>query len=155
MIDWINKTLRREWYFIMFETNEEIAEKLKSTIHDYYMGYIKQKLRSSLANGKEAEISNQIMQFLDAQIDTGNSYITKDDITRILTSILADGFSESFHAELDEKRISHCFPKIADIKIEDGKAVFLKEVFDTPLHGADEKSCYLFVSPDFYDANIR
>lgn len=139
----------------MFETNEEIAERLKNTIHDYYMGYIKQKLRTSLANGKETEISNQIMQFLDAQIDTGNSNITKEDISRILTSILADGYSDSFHAEIEEKRISYCFPKIADIKIEDGKAVFLKEIFDTPLHGTDEKSCYLYVSPDFYDTNIR
>lgn len=139
----------------MFETNEEIAEKLKSTIHDYYMGYIKQKLRTSLANGKETEISNQIMQFLDAQIDTGNSSITKEDISRILTSILADGYSDSFHAELEEKRISYCFPKVANIKIEDGKAVFLKEVFESPLNGTNEKSCYLYISPDFYNDNIR
>lgn len=139
----------------MFETNEEIAERLKNTIHDYYMGYIKQKLRTSLANGKETEISNQIMQFLDAQIDTGNSNITKEDISRILTSILADGYSDSFHAEIEEKRISYCFPKIADIKIEDGKAVFLKEVFDSPLYGTNEKSCYLYVSPDFYNTNMR
>lgn len=139
----------------MLETNEEVTEKLKSAICDYYMGYIKQKLRASLADSKEAEISNQIMQFLDAQIYTGNSTITKDDISRILSSILTDGFSESFHSDFEEKRISYCFPDVADIKIEDGNAAYLKEVFTSPTRGTTEKSCYLYVSPDYYNNNIE
>lgn len=34
----------------MFETNEEISLKLKQAIHDYYMGFIKQKFKASIAN---------------------------------------------------------------------------------------------------------
>ena len=40
----------------MFETNEEVIQKLKQAICDYYMGYIKQKINS----GKENEISTNL-----------------------------------------------------------------------------------------------
>ena len=62
----------------MMETNEKIAQNLKQSISDYYMGYIKQKLQYLLANGKESDINEQIMQFLDAQMDTGNNFICKE-----------------------------------------------------------------------------
>lgn len=136
----------------MNETNEEMVQKLKLSIHDYYMGFIKQKFWNLLANGKEAEISNQIMQFLDAQIDTGNSVIVKDDIIRILNSVLeADENNYNFEKE----RILYCFPTECNIKIENGEAVYLTEKIQSPFYGIKEKSCYLYVSPDFYNTNIR
>lgn len=135
----------------MNETNEEITQKLKGSIHDYYMGFIKQKFKNSLANGKENEISNQIMQFLDAQIDTGNSTIIKEDMIRILTSVLqADNCSS-----IDESRIPYCFPSVCDVKIENSEAAFLTEKFNTPLNGSQETSYYLYVSPNYYNNNIR
>lgn len=136
----------------MNETNEEVIQKLKLSIHDYFMGFIKQKFKNSLANGKEAELSSHIMQFLDAQIDTGNSIIVKDDITNILNSVLE---LDSFNSSDSQSKISYCFPSVTDIKIEDGEAVFLTEKQDSPFDGMKEVSYYLYVSPDYYTNNIR
>ncbi len=139
----------------MFETNEEIIQKLKVAIHDYYMGYIKHKLKYLFVDGKENEISSHIMQFLDAQIDTGNFLIAKDDIVRILNSIFFDSDFASDSFNFDKERISYAFPYSADITIEDGKAAFLVEKFQTPFNGIEEKSCYLYIAPEFYDKNIK
>jgi len=135
----------------MSETNEEVIQKLKESIHDYYMGFVKQKFKNLLANGKEAEISNQILQFLDAQIDTGNSTIVKDDIIGILNSVLG---TDSFNASLEQSLIPYCFPSVADIKIENGGAAYLTEKIQTPFDGIKENSYYLYVSPDYYNDNI-
>jgi hypothetical protein len=97
---------------------------------------LSKSLNLYLVIGKESEISNQIMQFLDAQLDTGNSNICKDDITRILTSVLVDDFSDTFHQELDERRISYAFPEVCDIKIENGNAVLLFEKNSSPITGS-------------------
>lgn len=115
---------------------------------------LSKSLRLLLLIGKESEISSQIMQFLDAQLDTGNSNICKEDIARILNSILVDDFSDSFHSAFDEKRIAYCFPEICDIKIESGNAALLFEKVSSPIYGSQERSAYLFVSPDFYNDNI-
>lgn len=139
----------------MVETNDEISNKLKISIHDYYMGYIKQKLKYMLANGKENEISDQIIQFLDAQIDTGNSIIIKDDIVRILNSVILEEDFIPFDLESKQNNISHCFPNVSEITIENGEAAYLVEKFQTPFSGIEEKSYYLYVSPKFYDENIR
>lgn len=139
----------------MNETNEEVIQKLKQSIHDYYMGYIKQKLKYLLANGKEAEISNQIMQFLDAQIDTGNSIIVKDDIIRILNSVLFDDDCNISNYEVEKSRIPYCFPSTSDITIEKGEAAYVNEKYETPFNGIEEKSYYLYVSPDYYSNTIR
>lgn len=137
----------------MLETNEEITQKLKQSIHDYYMSHVKQKLNFLLVNGKESEISNQIMQFLDAQIDTGNSLIVKDDIIRILNSVLLeDSFGDNTALET---RISHCFPNVADITIDQAQAVYLAEKLQTPFNGTIESSYYLYVAPEYYDKNIQ
>lgn len=135
----------------MFETNEEVIQKLKQAICDYYMGYIKQKINS----GKENEISNQIMQFLDAQMDTGNSNISKDDITRILLSVLFEDNPNPSEEEIEHAKIPYCFPTVSDIKIEDDSAAYLTEKHDTLFNGLEEKSCYLYVSPDYYSNNIE
>ena len=91
------------------------------------MGHIKQKLQYLLANGKESDINNQIMQFLDAQMDTGNNTICKDDIVRILNTVLVDENENPHEAELARTKINYCFPKVADIKIENNSAVYLLE----------------------------
>lgn len=139
----------------MIETNEEICNKLKMSIHDYYMGHIRQKLNHLLGNGKENEISNQIMQFLNIQIDTGNTVITKDNIVRILNSVLIEGDADSHNIEFVQTNISYCLPDIADIKIEDEGAVYLTERIQTPFNGIEEKSYYLYISPEYYNNNIR
>lgn len=135
----------------MFETNEEIVQKLKQTICDYYMGYIKQKING----GKENEISNQIMQFLDAQMDTGNSTINKEDIIRILMAVLFEDNPNPSDEEIEHSRIPYCFPSVSEIKIEDGGAAYLTEKHETLFNGIEEKSCYLYVSPDYYNKNIE
>lgn len=145
----INVIIGKECIKIMNETNEEITQKLKESILDYYMGFVKQKFKNSLANGKETEISNQIMQFLDAQIDTGNSLIVKEDIIRILSSVLDSA------SNLEQSQILYCFPNTSNIRIEAGEAAFLTEKFDDPLNGSKENSYYLYVSPDYYNNNIR
>lgn len=137
----------------MMETNEEITIRLKQSIHDYYMGYIKQKLKAFLINGKEIEISNKIMQFLDAQIDTENGIIVKDNIVNILNSVLLDNITNN--GILNEEYIANCFPNVADITIEDSSAVYLEEKTQTLFNGLDEKSYYLYVSPEYYDKNIK
>lgn len=139
----------------MVETNEEISNKLKQAIHDHYMVYIKQKLKFLLANGRENEISNHIMQFLDAQIDTGNFIIVKDDIIRILNSVLLEEDFASSNIESEQNRISYCFPSTSEITIENGEAAYLVEKFQTPFNGIEEKSYYLYVSPRFYEENIK
>jgi len=135
----------------MFETNEEMVQKLKQTICDYYMGYVKQKING----GKENEISNQIMQFLDAQMDTGNSTIHKEDITRILVSVLFEDNPNPSDEEIEHSKIPYCFPSVSEIKIEDGGAAYLTEKRETLFNGIEEKSCYLYVSPDYYNKNIE
>ena len=141
--------------FKMFETNDEIIQKLKVAIHDYYMGHIKHKLKSLLINDKESEISSHIMQFLDAQIDTGNFIIVKDDIVRILNSVFFDSDFASESSNTDKERIAFTFPYSADITIEDGRAALLNEKFQTPFNGIEEKSYYLYIAPEFYDKNIK
>lgn len=138
---------------IMVETNEEVIQKLKQSICDYYMGHIKQKLKTSHINGKENEVSNQIMQFLDAQIDTSNSTICKEDIIRILFSVIFD--DNTPNEEINQAKISHCFPDVATITIEDKKAVYVTEKSNTLFYGIEEKSYYLYVSPDYYNKNIE
>lgn len=139
----------------MFETNEEIIQKLKLAIHDYYMGHIKHKLKFLLVNDKENEISSHIMQFLDAQIDTGNYIIVKDDIVKILNSVFFDSTFASDTFTIDKERITFAFPYSADITIEDGRAALLTEKFQTPFNGIEEKSYYLYIAPEFYDKNIK
>ena len=95
----------------MFETNEEISQNLKQSILDYYMGHIKHKLKSLITSEIENDISSNIIQFLDAQIDTGNSLIVKDDIIKILNSVLSD-------SHLGQSRIEHCLPSSSDITID-------------------------------------
>ena len=139
----------------MIETNEEIIQKLKQAICDYYMGYVKQNLKSTLINGKESEITNQIMQFLDAQIDIGNSKIVRDDIIKILNSILLDEEFETSNTNFEHGYISYSIPAVTDITIEDGSAAYLVEKTQTPFNGIEEKSCYLYVSPEYYDTHIQ
>lgn len=139
----------------MFETNEEVSQKLKLAIHDYYMRHIKHKLKYLLVDDKENEISSHIMQFLDAQIDTGNFLIAKDDIVRILNSVFFDNDFASDNSNIDKERISFTFPYSADITIEDGRAALLTEKFQTPFNGIEEKSYYLYIAPEFYDKNIK
>lgn len=129
--------------------------KLKQSISDYYMGHIKQKLQHLLANGKETDINEQIMQFLDAQMDTGNNFICKDDIIRILNTVLVDENENPYDAELAKTKINYCFPKVADIKIENNSAAYLVEKFESPFNGIEEKSCYLYISPEYYEGNIE
>ena len=147
--------LKNGMVLIMYETNEEICQKLKTAIHDHYMGYIRPKLNYLFSNNTESEISNQIMQFLDAQIDTENSIITKDDITRILNSVLIDEEDNFSNTTLKQSRISHCFPIIATVSIENGEAAFLLEQTQTLFNGIEEKSYYLYMSPNYYSNNIR
>lgn len=135
----------------MLETNEEIIQKLKHSICDYYMGYIKQKIKF----GKENDILNQIMQFLDAQMDTGNSTISKEDINRILISVIFEDNPNPSDEEIEKSKIPYCFPSVSEIKIEDGEAVYLTEKHDTLFNGIEEKSCYLYVAPDYYNKNIE
>ncbi len=111
-------SLRKEKVFIMNDTNEEVFQKINQTICDYYMGHIKQKLNSLLQNGKENEISNQIKQFLDSQIYSGNFSINRDDIVRILDSVLLEDYSDSFNSELEQTRISYSLPNVATIDID-------------------------------------
>lgn len=140
----------------MLETNEEICEKLKQAILDYYMGYIKQKLRCLLVDEKESEISNHIMQFLDAQIDTGNPTILKEDIVKILNSILLEDSSNYSSFNLtNQNRISHCFPEISEISIESEGAVYLTEKLQTPFNGIEERSCFLYLSSQYYEKTIQ
>lgn len=139
----------------MFETNDEIIQKLKISIHDYYMGHIKHKLKFLLTNDKESEISSHIMQFLDAQIDTGNYIIVKDDIVRILNSVFFDSDFASDTSNVNKERITFALPYSADITIEDGRAALLTEKFQTPFNGIEEKSYYLYIAPEFYDKNIK
>lgn len=135
----------------MAQTNEEVISKLKQSICNYYMGIFKQKLKYLLANGKENEISSQIMQFLDAQIDTGNNSIVRDDIIKIALASLVDDSSS-----ISESRICHSLPDVSDISIEDGgEAALLTEKVNTLFNGIEENSCYLYVSPDFYTKNIE
>lgn len=101
----------------MNDTNEEVFQKLKQAICDYYMGHVKQKLNNLLQNGKENEISNQIMQFLDTQLYSGNFSINRDDIVRILDTVLLEDYSDSFNSELEKTRISYSLPNVADIII--------------------------------------
>ena len=136
----------------MLETNEEISQKLKQAICDYYMGYVKQKFKYLLANGKENEIASQIMQFLDIQIDTRNFNINKEDMIRILNSVLIE---DSASSDFDTFHILHCFPTVADVHIEDGHAAYLVEKSETPFSGIEEKTCYLYMSPEYYNNNIR
>jgi len=119
------------------------------------MGHIKQKLQYLLANGKESDINNQIMQFLDAQMDTGNNTICKDDIVRILNTVLVDENENPHEAELARTKINYCFPKVADIKIENNSAVYLLEKHENPFNGIEENSCYLYISPEYYQGNIE
>ena len=137
----------------MMETNEEIVQKLKQSIHDYYMGYIKQKLNYLLVKGQEAEISCQIMQFIEAQIDTGAKTIVKENIINILNSILLE--NNSCNNNLLENRISYCFPDAATVTIEESQVAFLEEKFQTPFNGLEEKAYYLYISPEYYDKNIK
>ena len=139
----------------MNDTNEEMVQKLKASISDYYMGHIKQKLSFILAGGKENEINSQIMEFLDAQIDTNNSIITKDDIIRILNSSIVEDYSDSFSSELEKTRIAYCFPNVATVNIECGQAALVTEKVQTPLNGMQEKSFYLYISPEYYTNNIE
>lgn len=139
----------------MNDTNEEMTQKLKASICDYYMGHIKQKLSFLIAGGKENEISNQIMEFLDAQIDTNNSVITKDDIIRILTSSIVEDYSDSFSSELEKNRISYCFPNVATVNIDCGQAAYITIQVQTPLDGIYETSYYLYMSPEYYKNNIE
>ncbi len=136
----------------MNETNEEVIQKLKQAICDYFMGYVKQKLKFLLVNGKEDEIVSLIMQFLDAQFDTQNFVINKENIIGILNSILLEGNPNS---QLEETHIANCFPTTIEIYIEDGLAAFLTEVQTTPLNETLEKSYYLYVAPDYYSEVIR
>lgn len=140
----------------MLETNEEICQKLKQAILDYYMGYIKQKLRYLLVDGKESEISNHIIQFLDAQIDTGNPTILKEDIIKILNSVLLeDSYDFSSSNLTNQNRIAHCFPEISEIAIESDGAVYLTEKLQTPFDGIEERSCFLYLSSAYYEKNIQ
>lgn len=137
----------------MVETNEEIIQKLKQSICDYYMGFVRQKLKTSHINGKENEINNQIMQFLEAQIDTSNSTICKDDIVNILVSVVSD--DNTFDMDLHRTKISNCFPDISTITIENGEATYVTEKQNTLFNGIEENSYYLYVSPDYYNKNIE
>lgn len=136
--------------YIMNYTNEEVVQRLKEAILDCYMSYIKQGFKFLLANGLESEISNQIMQFLDAQIDTGNSTIIKDDIIRILENVLTNEFSN-----FNKERLNYCFPSVLDVKIEENKAAFVTQKASTPFNGFEEKTYYLYIAPDFYNDKIR
>lgn len=102
----------------MFETNEEVSQNLKQSILDYYMGHIKHKLKSLITNDIEDEISSNIIQFLDAQIDTGNSLIVKDDIIKILNSVLIDSDFALNNNDFEQSRIEHCLPSSSNITID-------------------------------------
>lgn len=102
----------------MFETNEEVNQNLKQSILDYYMGHIKHKLKSLITNEIENEISSNIIQFLDAQIDTGNSLIVKEDIIKILNSVLIDSNFTLNNSNFEQSRIEHCLPDSSTITID-------------------------------------
>lgn len=102
----------------MNDTNEEVFQKLKQAVCDYYMGYVKQKLSNLLVGSKENELENQILQFLDTVGFTGNSVITRDAIIRILENVLLEDYSDSFNSELEKIRISYTFPNVATVNIE-------------------------------------
>lgn len=132
---------------------KKLLGKLKQAICDYYMSYVKQKFSNLLANGREAELNEQIMQFLDAQLTTGNNHISKDDIVRILSSVLTENnYSDSY---LEQGTLPYCFPNTSDVIIEDGNAALLTEKHETPFNGIVEKSYYLYVSPNYYNGNIE
>ncbi len=134
------------------EANEEITQKLKSSICNYFMGYIKQKLNYLFTNEQDTEIVSQITQFLDAQIDTQNFNITRDDIIKILYSILLD---ENENQEILKSQIDASLPLISDIVIESNSAAYVTEKQESPFGEINENTYYLYVSPEYYQNNIQ
>ena len=138
----------------MEETNE-ISQGLKQVIHDYYMGYIKEKFSFFGEEGQEEKISSEIMQLIDSKIAEGNSSIDKDEITQILRTVMRDDFNDPMIARMRRDRISETFPDTATITIEEGQTAHLEELKKRLFGENDSKVGYLYVGNEYYDSHIQ
>ena len=138
----------------MEETNE-VSQALKQAIHDYYMGYIKEKFNFWREDGQEDRISNFIMQLIDRKIEERNSTIDKSEVTQILRAVMRDDTDDRMLSRMREDNINSTFPSVATITIEEGQTANLQEVKEQFLREKEIKSEYLFVADEYYNSHIQ
>lgn len=137
----------------MEETNE-VSQGLKQAIHDYYMGYIREK-HTFLEEGQEENISNAIMQLVERKIADGNSSIDKNEIMQILRTSMQDRFNDPMLSRMRQDRINETFPDTATITIEEGQTAHLEEIKKKLFGENESKIGYLYVAEQYYDSHIQ
>lgn len=124
------------------EGKNEVSHALKQAIHDYYMGYIREKFNFWREDGKEDRISNFIMQLIDKKIEEGNSTINKNEITQVLRTVMRDDMDDPMFFKMRENNINSTFPSVANVTIEEGQAANLQEVKEQFLREKEISVCY-------------
>lgn len=138
----------------MEETNE-VSQALKQAIHDYYMGYIKEKFNFWREDGQEDRISNFIMELASRKIEEGNSIIDKSEVTQILRAVMHDDTDDRMLSSMREDNINSTFPSVATITIEEGQTANLQEVKEKIWGEKETREEYLFVSDEYYNSHIQ
>ena len=137
------------------EVSNDITQKLKQVIHEYYMKKIKDKFSFFGERNQEKQISNEIMQLIDSKVADGNSVIGKDEITQILRNIILDEVSDSMIYNMRLENINKVFPDTATITIEEGQTAYLEETKIDFLGEKESKTGYLYLSQQYYDSHIK
>ena len=138
----------------MEETNE-VSQALKQAIHDYYMGYIKEKFNFWREDGQEDRISNFIMELASRKIEEGNSIIDKSEVTQILRAVMHDDTDDRTLSSMREDNINSTFPSVATITIEEGQTAKLQEVKEKIWGEKETREEYLFVSDEYYNSHTQ
>lgn len=137
------------------EETKDVSQNLKQVIHDYYMGYIREKFDFFGEDGQEDRISDLIMQLLDKKIERVNSTIDKDEIIQILSSVMLDDISDPMLSRMKKERINETFPKVATVTIEEGMTAHLQERKEKFLEPDEKNTSYLYISNEYYDTHIK